>query len=204
MGEFKLSDYSSDLVVLFLLLLLFSLMAVPRVEISVSSPWDAFYIHLLPWVLLIPLHEGLHTLTARLMGARVRFGVTTIGRFNLTPYMAIETPLPAGKYVLVSLSPLILSLVALSLAWLLHSAFWVLVYAYNTAGMAGDFVTALVLLRMPGDAEVFDDGIVLRSAEEIPRPYPVWVSSLLKVFAVIAFLLFLRLLFGRVDIVVEK
>ncbi|MDV3103185.1 hypothetical protein [Thermococcus waiotapuensis] len=55
--------------------------------------------------------------------------------------------------------------------------------------MAGDFVTALVLLRMPGDAEIFDDGIVLRSAEEMPRPYPVWVSSLLKVFAVIAFLL---------------
>ncbi|WP_297480162.1 hypothetical protein [Thermococcus sp.] len=68
--------------------------------------------------------------------------------------------------------------------------------------MAGDFLTALVLLKMPGDAKVFDEGTVLRSKNEMPRPYPLWVSSLLKALIVLAFLLVLFL--GRVEVVVER
>ena len=202
MGELRLSDYSSDVPILSFLLLFLSPLAVPWLEASVSSPGDALYPLFLPWALIIPLHEGLHALTAKLLGARVRFGVTTINKFVLAPYVAIETPLPAGKYVLVSLSPLILSLATLALAWLLHSNFWALVYVFNTAGMAGDFLTALVLLRMPPDEEVFDDGTTLRSGSEVPIPYPSWVSPALKAAVVLVFLALL--LFGRVEVVVEN
>ncbi|WP_297507132.1 DUF3267 domain-containing protein [Thermococcus sp.] len=202
MGELRLSDYSSDIVILSLLLLFLSSLAVPWVEVSVSSPGDALYFLLLPWVLVVPLHEGLHALTAKLLRARVRFGVTTINKFALTPYVAIETPLPAEKYVLVCLSPLALSAISISLAWVFRSDFWALVYIFNTVGMAGDFLTALVLLKMPRNAKVSDDGTVLRSDEEIPGPYPPWVSSLLK--GLIVLVLLLVLLLGRVEVVVEK
>ena len=202
MGELRLSDYSSDIVILSLLLLIVSALAVPWVEVSVSSLGDALYFLLLPWVLVVPFHEGLHVLTAKLLRARVKFGVTTIGRVALAPYVAIETPLPAKRYMLVSLSPLALSASSLSLAWAFRSNFWALVYIFNTAGMAGDFITALVLLKMPGDANVFDEGTVLSSKDEIPRPYPLWVSSLLKAIIVLAFLLVLLL--GRVEVVVER
>ncbi|WP_297470300.1 hypothetical protein [Thermococcus sp.] len=48
MGELRLSDYSSDIVILSLLLLIVSALAVPWVEVSVSSPGDALYFLLLP------------------------------------------------------------------------------------------------------------------------------------------------------------
>ena len=201
MGELRLSDYSSDVLILSFLLLLLSPLAVPWLEVSISSPGDALYLLFLPWFLVVPLHEGLHALTAKLLGARVRLGVTTINRLVLVPYVAIETPLLARKYVLVSLSPLILSLAALVSAWLLHSNFWALVYVFNTAGMAGDFLTTLVLLRMPSDAEVFDDGTTLRSDSRVPLSYPSWVSSALKVAVILAFLAILIL--ARIE-VVEK
>jgi len=202
MWEFRLFDYSSDLVILSFLLLFLSALGVPWLEVSISSPGDALYFLLLPWVLVIPLHEGLHALTAKLLGARVRFGVTTVDKLVLVPYVAIETPLLARKYIFVSLSPLILSFVALTLAWLLHSNFWALVYIFNTAGMAGDFLTTLVLLRMPSDAEVFDDGTTLRSDSMVPPPYPSWVSSVLKVAVVLVFLFIV--LKARIEVVVEK
>ena len=201
MGELKLSDYSSDIAILSPFLLIVSALAVPWVEVSLSSLVDALYF-LLPWVLVVPLHEGLHALTAKLLRAKVRFGVTTIGKVALVPYVAVGTPLPAKRYTLVSLSPLVLSAISFSLAWALRSDFWALIYIFNTAGMAGDFLTALVLLKMPGDAKVFDEGTVLRSKNEMPRPYPLWVSSLLKALIVLAFLLVLFL--GRVEVVVER
>ncbi|WP_297458021.1 DUF3267 domain-containing protein [Thermococcus sp.] len=202
MGELRLSDYSSDVLILSFLLLFLSPLAVPWFEVSISSPGDALYLLFLPWFLVVPLHEGLHVLAARLLGARVRFGLTTINRLVLVPYVAIETPLPARKYIIVSLSPLILSLAALTLAWLLHSNFWALVYVFNTAGMAGDFLTALSLLRIPSDAEVFDDGTTLRSGSEVPLPYPSWVSSVLKAAVILVFLALI--LFGRIEVVVES
>ncbi|WP_297074101.1 DUF3267 domain-containing protein [Thermococcus sp.] len=201
MGELKLSDYSSDIAILSPFLLIVSALAVPWVEVSLSSLVDALYF-LLPWVLVVPLHEGLHALTVKLLRAKVRFGVTTIGKVALVPYVAVGTPLPAKRYTLVSLSPLVLSAISFSLAWALRSDFWALIYIFNTAGMAGDFLTALVLLKMPGDAKVFDEGTVLRSKNEMPRPYPLWVSSLLKALIVLAFLLVLFL--GRVEVVVER
>ena len=202
MGELRLSDYSSDVLILFFLLLFLSPLAVPWLEVSISSPGDALYLLFLPWAVIIPLHEGLHALTAKLLGARVRLGVTTINRLVLVPYVAIETPLLARKYILVSLSPLTLSLAALVSAWLLHSNFWALVYVFNTAGMAGDFLTALSLLRMHPEAKVFDDGTTLRSGSEVPLPYPSWVSSVMKAAVVLVFLAVLLL--GRIEVVVEK
>ncbi len=202
MGELRLSDYSSDVLILSFLLLLLSPLAVPWLEVSISSPGGALYLLFLPWAVIIPLHEGLHALTAKLLGTRVRFGVTTINRLTLVPYVAVETPLPARKYVIVSLSPLVLSLAALALAWLLHPNFWALVYVFNTAGMAGDFLTALVLLRMPPDAEVFDDGTTLRADSRVPISYPSWVSFALKAAVVLVFLAILLL--GRIEVVVEK
>ncbi len=202
MGELRLSDHASDVLILSFLLLFLSPLAVSWLEVSISSPRDALYLLFLPWAVIIPLHEGLHALTAKLLGARVRFGVTTINKFVLAPYVAVETPLLARKYVLVSLSPLILSLGALVPAWLLHSIFWALVYIFNTAGMGGDFLTTLVLLRMPSDVEVFDDGTTLRSDSIVPISYPSWISSALKVAVVLVFLFIV--LRARIEVVVER
>ncbi len=49
MGELKLSDYSSDIAILSPFLLIVSALAVPWVEVSLSSLVDALYF-LLPWV----------------------------------------------------------------------------------------------------------------------------------------------------------
>ncbi|WP_148882721.1 DUF3267 domain-containing protein [Thermococcus aciditolerans] len=202
MGELRLSDHSSDVVILSFLLLVVSALAVPWLEVSIGSPGDFLYLLVLPWVVLVPLHEGLHALVAKVFGAKVRFGITTFGKLIVAPYIAIETPLRAREYAVVTLAPLLISAAFLSLAWLLRSNFWALAYVFNTAGMAGDFLTALSLLRMPPDAKVFDDGTTLRSDAEISLSYPGWASPALKVAILLLFLVILIL--GRVEVVVEN
>lgn len=202
MGEFRLSDYSSDFLTLSLLLLIGSAFTVPWVKVLVSSLWDFVYYLVLPWVVVIPFHEGLHALVARLFGARVRFGVTTFGKLVIAPYIAVETPLRVRQYLAVSLAPLSLSAVALILAWLLRSNFWALVYIFNTAGMAGDFIVTLALLGLPPDAEVFDRGDTLVSNSGTLEPYPRWFSKALKVVFLAALLVVIAR--ARVEVVVEN
>ena len=202
MGKLRLSDYSSDLIILSFLLLIGSALAVPWVEVSVSSPQDFVYYMVLPWVVIMPLHEGLHALVARLFGARVRFGVTTFGKLILAPYIAVDSPLPARRYIAVSLAPLSISVVALTLAWLLRSNFWALVYIFNTAGMAGDFLITLALLKLSPDAEVFDRGETLVSPSGTLEPYPRWVSRALRI--VLLAVLLVIITHARVEVVVEK
>ena len=173
MGEFRLSDYSSDFV----------------------------YYLVLPWVVVIPFHEGLHALVAKLFGARVRFGVTTFGKLIVAPYTAVETPLTARRFIAVTLAPLSISAVALTLAWLLRSDFWALVYTFNTAGMAGDFIVTLVLLGLPSNTEVVDRGEALVSSSGTLKPYPQWVSKALRV--VLLAVLLILIARARVEIVVE-
>ncbi len=201
MGEFRLSDYSSDIVILSLLLFIGSAFTVPWVEVSVSSPRDFIYYMVLPWVVIIPLHEGLHALIARLFGARVRFGITTFGKLIIAPYTAVETPLTARRFIAVTLAPLSLSLIALALAWLLRSDFWALVYIFNTAGMVGDFIVTLALLRLPPDAEVVDRGEALVSSSGTLEPYPRWVSKALRIVLLAVLLVILAR--ARIEVVVE-
>ncbi|WP_223211923.1 hypothetical protein [Thermococcus henrietii] len=92
MGEFRLSDYSSDFLTLSLLLLIGSAFTVPWVEVSVSSLWDFVYYLILPWVVVIPFHEGLHALVAKLFGARGRFGVTTFGSSSSRSTLQLKHP----------------------------------------------------------------------------------------------------------------
>ena len=68
--------------------------------------------------------------------------------------------------------------------------------------MAGDFLTALSLLRMHPEAMVFDDGTTLCSGSEVLLPYPSWVSPVLKAAVILVFLALL--LFGRIEVVVEN
>ncbi|MEO2152239.1 MAG: DUF3267 domain-containing protein, partial [Thermococcus sp.] len=200
-GRVRLSDYSSDFLTLSLLLLIGSAFTVPWVEVSVSSLRDFVYYLILPWVVVIPFHEGLHALVAKLFGARVRFGVTTFGKLVVAPYIAVETPLRVRQYLAVSLAPLSLSLIALALAWLLRSDFWALVYIFNTAGMAGDFIVTLALLGLPPDAEVVDRGEALVSSSGTLEPYPRWVSKALRVILFAVLLVFIAR--ARVEVVVE-
>ncbi|AHL23821.1 DUF3267 domain-containing protein [Thermococcus nautili] len=202
MGEFRLSDYSSDFLTLSLLLLIGSAFTVPWVEVSVSSLRDFVYYLILPWVVVIPFHEGLHALVARLFGARVRFGVTTFGKLVVAPYTAVETPLTARRFIAVTLAPLSLSLIALALAWLLRSDFWALVYVFNTAGMAGDFIVILALLGLSPDTEVVDRGEALVSSSGTLEPYPLWVSKALRVVLLAVLLAIIAR--ARVEVVVEN
>jgi len=132
----------------------------------------------------------------------VRFGVTTFGKLIVAPYTAVETPLTARRSIAVTLAPLSLSLILLALAWLLRSDFWALVYIFNTAGMAGDFIVTLALLGLPPDAEVFDRGDTLVSNSGTLEPYPRWFSKALRV----VFLAVLLVVIARawVEVVVEN
>ncbi|WP_297513440.1 DUF3267 domain-containing protein [Thermococcus sp.] len=202
MGESRLSDYFSDFLIFSLLLLISSAFTVPWVEVSVSSLWDFVYYLVLPWVVVIPFHEGLHALVAKLFGAGMRFGVTTFEKLVIAPYTAVETPLTARRSIAVTLAPLSLSLILLALAWLLRSDFWALVYIFNTAGMAGDFIVTLAFLGLPPDAEVFDRGEALVSNSGTLEPYPRWFSKALKVvFLAVLLVVIAR---ARVEVVVEN
>ncbi|AFL94769.1 hypothetical protein CL1_0562 [Thermococcus cleftensis] len=70
MGELRLSDYSSDVVILSFLLLVVSALAVPWLEVSIGSLGDFLYLLVLPWVVLVPLHEGLHALLPKFLVPR--------------------------------------------------------------------------------------------------------------------------------------
>ena len=106
------------------------------------------------------------------------------------------------QYLAVSLAPLSLSAVALILAWLLRSNFWALVYIFNTAGIAGDFITALALFRIHSNGEVFDRGEALVSNSGTLEPYPPWVSKALRV--VLLAVLLVVIARARVEVVVEN
>jgi len=200
MGEFRVFDHSLDITLFSFAVLLLAALAVPWLEISIGGVGDAIRYLVLPWFLVVPLHEGLHLAVIKHLGARVSFGFkASLRGLVLAPYLRVETPLKAGDYVKILLAPAVLSIVALALAWLLRSDFWALVYVFNTAGMAGDIVTLLVIARIPPDTTVFDRGETLVFDADDPDYRGVLMAVRVLSIAV----LFLFISRFRVEVVVK-
>ncbi|AFK22384.1 DUF3267 domain-containing protein [Pyrococcus sp. ST04] len=203
MERLNLEDYMNDIVILYLMVFLLSAKLISYIVgdlvISVKSIYEAFYYSVLPLLVVVILHEGMHALVVLLYGGKIRVGTKVIDKIILTPYVATDSKLPARKYLKVALAPLALSLVAIVLAKAYNSLFWSLVFIYNTAGFVGDLLVVTSLLKMPREALVWDSGTSLYSTHQIPRPYSRRVSMIIKLAFVLMLLIFSR----EIRIVVE-
>ncbi|AAL81997.1 hypothetical protein PFDSM3638_09420 [Pyrococcus furiosus DSM 3638] len=186
--EFDLFRYSKDLTALSFLLLIGSSLTVHWVSLSMSSSRDLLHYLVLPLILVVILHEGLHALTAKLSGAKTSLGVLTKYGIILAVYVGINTPLPVKKIRYITIAPIIISIVAFFFSWVTYSPFWAILYIFNTTGIVGDLIVFLVLSKMPSDAIVVDEGTIMKSNAEFPEPYPSWFSKLIIGLAVLVFL----------------
>ncbi|MBP1911952.1 DUF3267 domain-containing protein [Thermococcus stetteri] len=185
--KFDIFVYFKDILAIWFLLFFGSALAVSWLEVSVTSGWSVLYYFVLPLVLTVLLHEGLHALVAKLCGADVGFGVSA-KYVMITPYVSFRTPLTVKKARYVTAAPILISVVAFLVSWLTRSPFWALLYIFNTAGMAGDFLVLLVLSKMPPEALVWDEGTAMKSEVEFPEPYPSLVSKVLVLLLVLMIL----------------
>ncbi|MFA4662450.1 DUF3267 domain-containing protein [Pyrococcus kukulkanii] len=185
MEKFSLKEYTWDIVSLYLLLFFVAAklaqLVVGDVSVHIYSTLDFLRHIIFPIVVMIILHEGMHALALKLLGANVKFGITTVTKIDIAPYIATDTKVKAGDYIKVSLAPALLSPIFLILAKLFTSFFWAFLFVLDTAGLVGDIMVALTLMGMPKDALVWDEGTVMVSTHDFPRPYPRIVSIALKV-----------------------
>lgn len=201
--SFTLERYEWGIVSLvFILFMLSALILKPLgLEITFTSSSDLLRYLIAPLIFVVAVHEGLHAGVARLLGGKVEFGLSVFGKINLAPYVAVRTPLRKGKWVYVITTPVLLSVVAYILVFALHSPWWGLVFLFNTSGMAGDLLILTLLLGMPEDALLVDEGTTMRSTHEFPE-LPRRVSTAIKILALIL-LLYLLLNF-RITVEVER
>ncbi|AHF79637.1 DUF3267 domain-containing protein [Thermococcus paralvinellae] len=199
----RLNDYEGEIISLaFILFVLSGLVLSPlNFSINFASFWSVLHYLLLPLIFVVLAHEGLHALAAKLFGARIGFGISVFGKINLAPYTAVRTPLRKREWIYTIVSPILLSIIAYILAFTLQSSWWGIVFVFNTSGLAGDLLVLLIISKMPDDALIVDEGVVMRSTHEFPR-ISRRVSMIIKIFA-LALLLYIILNF-RVEVVVEK
>ncbi|AEH23967.1 DUF3267 domain-containing protein [Pyrococcus yayanosii] len=173
--RFDLRKHEKGVMILAVLLFLLSLSLSPPVRWPPYSLLEyVIYCSIAPVLLVIALHEGLHAVVARLQGARVEFGITKLGKswVAMAPYTAVRTPLPVKMWIPVLLAPFSLSPLFYILGSATGSPIWVMAFLINTSGLAGDIVVLLVLIRMPKDALVVDEGIEMVSEIPFPEPWP--------------------------------
>lgn len=199
-GRFDIFKYFWDILAIWFLLFFGSALSVPWLEISTSSILDALYYSVIPLIPVVALHEGLHALAAKLGGADVGFGVSA-KYIMITPYVSFRTPLTVKKARYVTVAPILISIAAFLVSWLTRSPFWVLLYIFNTAGMAGDLLILLVLSKMPSEALSWDEGTFMKSEVEFPEPYPNRVSKVLVLLLVLIILVIAANFRVEVDVV---
>ncbi|ASJ16559.1 membrane-associated metallopeptidase [Thermococcus chitonophagus] len=185
MGELNLREYTWDIISLYFILFFLSAklaqVVVGDVGVEMSSISDVLRHVLLPLAVLVILHEGLHAVAFKLLGARVKFGVAMVTKIDIAPYVSTNMKIKARDFIKATLAPLfILSPITLILAKLFNSFFWAFIFVLNTAGSVGDIIVALTLMKMPKDALIWDEGTVMVSTHDFPRPYPRIVSTALK------------------------
>lgn len=201
--SFRLGDHEGEILSLaFILFVLSGLVSSPlNFGINFASFWSVLYYLLLPLIFVVLAHEGLHALAAKLFGAKVEFGISVFGKVNLAPYTAVRTPLRKGEWVYIIIVPVLLSIIAFIPAFTLQSPWWRIVFVFNTSGLAGDLLILMIIGKMPDDALIVDEGIVMKSTHKFPR-ISRRVSMIIKILA-LALLLYIVLKF-RVEVVVAK
>ncbi len=130
-----------------LLLLVPLIIAMPlNIAVFKQNFADHFFIYLisisLGYLISIPLHEGLHALTAILL-CRVSPKDITFGMIKeqLMFYCHVDKPMEVYKYRLVLIMPmLLLGLIPLMVVTIIASPYLVILFAMNLSGGAGDLV----------------------------------------------------------------
>ena len=139
-----------------------------RFEMLGGSSRDLFLVLLPGILLLVPVHEGVHWLAARLSGAPA--DTCGFGFARGFPYFRARVPLPVRRYRAVLLAPGVgLTLVAALLAWAGNNFAWaVLAGVAFTAGI-GDYYWFWRLRHVASDRWVQDPpGLV--GVEILARP----------------------------------
>ncbi len=139
-----------------------------RFEILGGSGRDLFLVLLPGMLLLVPVHEGIHWLAARLSGAPA--DSCGFGFARGFPYFRARVPLPVRRYRAVLLAPGVsMTVVAAFLAWSGNNFAWaVLAGVALTAGI-GDYYWFWRLRRIASDRWVQDPpGLV--GVEILARP----------------------------------
>ncbi|CAB49827.1 DUF3267 domain-containing protein [Pyrococcus abyssi] len=184
MNKLDLKEYKWDLLSLYFILFALSAkvatLIVGEVGVEIKSMFEFAKYIILPLLLVIILHEGMHVLVLKLLGAEIKVGISSITKLDVSPYIATPSKIRARDYVKVSLAPVVLSIIFLALAKIYSSFFWGFAFLLNTAGLSGDILVALSLAKMPREALVWDEGTVMVSSHEFPRPYPKLVSYILR------------------------
>ncbi|MBO8175528.1 MAG: DUF3267 domain-containing protein [Thermococcus sp.] len=199
----SLKKYEREVILLAFILFILSGLALSPMDfgINLASSWDLLFYLILPLLFVIIVHEALHALTAKLFGAKVEFGISVFGKVNLAPYIAVRTPLRKKKWMYIIIAPVLLSIIAYILAFTLQSPWWGIVFVFNTSGLAGDLLVLLIISKMPDDALIVDEGVVMKSTHEFPR-ISRRVSMIIKILALA--LLFYIISKFRVEVVVER
>ncbi|MEZ0345645.1 MAG: DUF3267 domain-containing protein, partial [Infirmifilum sp.] len=179
----------SFMVLLVFVALAFAALLIPRIDehfLDMSS-WRQLYALVTAILMVLVLHEGVHALVAKALGGgRVGLGVARVKWLPIGLYVRIEKPLPAWKWMLIALSPLLLSVYFL---WSAMSGGWAgavmwLAYIINTMGCSGDIVLTILVVSSGMKSLVADRGNALEIQDSNPRW---WAVALLD--ATLAFLL---------------
>lgn len=118
----------------------------------------------------VVFHELIHALSAMAMGVKVSFGLWKVGKLILGFYVRLSESLELKKWLVVALSPLLLSLVSLILAFFIFKDFFAWLSIANTVGSAGDLMLVLFAIGSGRDAKIKDEGdaIVIKNGSPSP------------------------------------
>ena len=119
--------------------------------IAPLSPWGSILwlvINIIGYIIILPLHEGIHGLTIALWGGRAHFGA----RLPLALYCGARQQLfPRNYYLVIALAPLVVISLACILVIVLSpglAAYGLLAMIGNFSGAAGDVMATRRLFRL--------------------------------------------------------
>jgi hypothetical protein len=142
-------------------------------------------LELLPLALaaVLVVHEAVHALAAKLLGARrVGFGLAKAGRLVVGLSVSVGEPMPAGRWLLVALAPLLAlspPFLALARAGGPLAPFFAWLFLLNAVGSCGDVVLAWIAASA-GRVAVRDMGDRIAVEGSPPK---LWALALLDAVA---------------------
>lgn len=115
--------------------------------IDVDFSFQKYFIFLIFVVLCLVIHEGIHGLTAMIIG-KVPFHCIEFGIMKGNPYCYICSWLSKSQYLFFSLMPAIILGIGIGILGIILHDFWIILLAvFNLAGGAGDLLVSYQLVH---------------------------------------------------------
>lgn len=189
---FKLDDYVWDIASLSIILFFVSFLILKTLGldyVSFSSVLDV----VIPLFITLVFHEGLHYVTAIILGYKARVGY---GKISFMPvfYTTVSGKVKPYRWLIVCLAPLVFSPLMLFPTFYVNSFMKNLIaitFSLNLIGSSGDLILAASVKRMRKDTTLEDKGSYLIADEPFPKPYGAHFSAFLKAVAIALVALFL-------------